>query len=214
MGKRRKKSRVFAQVRHLFLLKWEDATGKVHELRAWAKVRHAKRPVVIRLLADHVRRSIKLHGVGDTANCSGSVCTVHHAKAFPHPVEGHCDWTYTRVFVVSKVDYNGLPSECYVYEHDDPQMAKLNDSLGGQQKLLALIEKDGPREIILSPKRIRSKPGRPGKGRKKVGTRDPIKRQRMGRLRYAVAKLASQQPEEGSPILDLLAGKAAANAAA
>lgn len=187
-----KKSK-FARVRHTFLYRWEDANGKLRIIKAKAKVRHPAKSVILTVKPEHVRKSIRREGVGDTANCSMAVCAVDHEGAFPHKVEGHIDWTYTRAFVVSKVDRNGLASECYVYDHHD-DVAQLNDTKGGQQKLLTKLEADGPLQIVLTPKRIRSKVGRPGRGRKKVGTRDVESRLRGGKLRYAVAKLASEQP--------------------
>ena len=49
------------------------------------------------------------------------------------------DFNYTRLFVVSKLDEIGLPEECYVYEHNAGDIAKLNDSEDGQEKLLQMI---------------------------------------------------------------------------
>jgi hypothetical protein len=192
MRKRKSRSK-FAPIKHKFLYRWEDASGKRRTIEAWAKVREATRAVTLVVKPEHVLKSIRRKGVGDTANCSMAICAVDNAEAFPHQVEGHIDWTYTRAFVVSRVDRNGLPSECVVYDHND-DIARLNDSNNGQRKLLRQLEADGPREITLTPKRKRSKVGRPGKGRKKVGTRDVEQRLRGGKLRYAVAQLASEQP--------------------
>jgi len=189
------KKKKFAQVRHAFLYKYLDAAGKEHVIKAWAKVRLPSRAVAITLKSEHVERSMELGGIGHTATCSMAVCGTEHADQFPHHVEGHIDWTYTRAYVVSKVDREtGLPTECYVYEHND-SVAQLNDSAAGQMKLLKKLREDGPRTITLSPYRVRSAVGRPGKGRKKTGARDTEQRLRGGKLRYAVAKLASEQPE-------------------
>lgn len=187
------RKREFAPVRHKFLYRWEDAAGKQRVIEAWARVRHPRRAVSLTVEAKHVRRSIERDGIGDTANCSMAVCTCQHADAFPHAVEGHIDWTYTRAFVVSKVNRHGLPSECYVYDHND-EIARMNDSRGGQLKLLKLLEENGPRTITLTPKRMRSKPGRSGTPRGRTGARDVAKRLRGGKLRYAYAKLSSEQP--------------------
>ncbi len=111
-------------------------------------------------------------------------------EAFGHTVEGHVDFNYYRAFVVSKLDKNGLPSECYAYEHNRKDVAMLNDTAGGQKKLLALIERDGPITLELKPYRKRSAVGRPGKGRLKVGTRERIPA-KGARLRYAVMKMGA-----------------------
>lgn len=182
----------FAAIRHTFLYKWEDNNGKEHVIKAKAKVRHPSRAVTLTIKPEHVLKSIRRKGVGHTANCAMAICTTDHTESFPHKVEGHIDWTYTRAFVVSKVDRNGLPSECYVYDHWD-DVARLNDTLNGQQKLLRQLQEEGPRQITLTPKRLRSKKGRSGKGRKKTGARDIERRLRGGKLRYAVAQLASEQ---------------------
>lgn len=185
----------YAKVRHTFLYRWEDANGKMHVIRAKARVKHPSRAVVLTLRPEHVKKSIKREGVGDTANCTMAICASDHATSFPHAVEGHIDWTYTRAFVVSKVNRDGLPTECYVYDHRD-DIARFQDTAGGQTRLLSFLEKMGERQIVLFPKRIRSKKGRPGKGRKGSGARDVERRLRGGRLRYAVAQMASDRPGE------------------
>ena len=192
MRKRKSRSK-FAPIKHTFLYRWEDPSGKLRVIKARAKVRNATRAVTLDVKPEHVLKSIRRNGVGDTANCSMAICAVDNANAFPHSVEGHIDWTYTRAFVVSKVDKRtGLPTECVVYDHHD-DIARLNDFKNGQQKLLRQLQEEGTRQITLTPKRMRSKVGRPGGGRKKVGTRDIEQRLRGGKLRYAVAQLASEQ---------------------
>ena len=182
----------FAAVRHAFLYKWEDPSGKLRQIKAWAKVRHPTRAVTLTVKPEHVERSMRLDGVGNTANCSMAVCAVDSASSFPHKVEGHIDWTYTRAFVVSKTNKDGLPTECYVYDHWD-EIARLNDTQSGQQKLLKRLKEEGPRQITLTPKRVRSKKGRSGAHRPRTGTRSPeLRGKRGGRLRYATAHLASQ----------------------
>jgi hypothetical protein len=140
---------------------------------------------------------MRLDGVGDTAKCSMAICAADHAAAFPHPVEGHIDWTYTRAFIVSKLSpKTGLPSECYVYDHTDG-IARMNDTPGGQQRLLDALERDGERVIVLKPKRIRSRRGRSGRGRPITGRRDPAHRLRGAKLRYAVAARGRLPAAEG-----------------
>jgi hypothetical protein len=191
----RKSRSKFAPIKHTFLYRWEDPNGKLRVIKAKARVKNATRAVTLTVKPEHVLKSIRRNGVGGTANCAMAVCAVDHANAFPHPVEDHIDWTYSRAFVVSKIDRRtGLPIECVVYDHHD-DVARLNDSKNGQQKLLRRLQEEGPRQITLTPKRIRSKAGRSGNGRRGKGARDVEARLRGGRLRYAVAKLASEQPE-------------------
>jgi hypothetical protein len=176
-----------AKTRHPFLYYYTDTNGRRHTYKAWARVKHPSREVAIVLKPEHVRKSIRLEGVGDTAKCSMAICAADHAEAFPHPVEGHIDWTYTRAFIVSKLSRKtGLPSECYVYDHTDG-IARMNDTPGGQQRLLRVLKRDGKRVIVLKPKRIRSRPGRSGRNRPTTGRRDPEHRLRGAKLRYAVA---------------------------
>jgi hypothetical protein len=186
----RKSRSKFSPVRHPFLYELRfPANGKHVTKKAMAKVRYSHKPVTIELTAAHVRKSMKLKGVGNTSACSMAICAAQHADQFPHKVEGHIDWNYCRAFIVSKVDKAGLPSECYAYEHDD-EIAKLNDTAGGQRKLLALIERDGPITIKLKPYRKRSTKGRTGKGR---GTTDARKKiiGKGAKLRYAVAQFGA-----------------------
>ena len=171
MAKRKSRSK-FSSVRHPFLYHLIfPANGKKIVKRAMAKVRPAKRPVTIELTADHVRKSMRLEGAGRTDVCAGAICLSDHADAFGHKVEGHLDFQYARAFLVSKLDKIGLPAECYAYEHDHADIAKLNDSHGGQQKLLDIIERDGPIQIKLKPYRRRSKQGRSGALREATGAR-------------------------------------------
>jgi hypothetical protein len=163
--------RVFSQVRHRFRIAvTHPITGKTEVMKFWAKVRLAKKPVTLTLKSDHIEKSMKLGGVGDTTTCSMAVCSIMHAKEFPHPVTGYIDWQYSRVFISSKNDARGVPVECVAYEHSN-DIAHLNDDKGGQKKLLDMTKKDGPITIHLRPYRKRSKLGRPGKGRATTGKR-------------------------------------------
>jgi hypothetical protein len=185
-----------AKVRHPFLYRMENGDGTSKLRKAMAVVKYTTKPVDMVLTAAHMRKSIKAKGAGTTSACAVAICSYNHSDAFPHNVEGHIDFNYTRAFVVSKVDKTGLPSECYVYEHNARDIAFLNDSPGGQKKLLAMIEKDGPITVTLKPHRVRSEIGRPGKGRGTTGVRDPLKKNVKGaKLRYAVYKLGAMPVE-------------------
>lgn len=122
--------------------------GKSMTVRA--KVRYGKKPVDL-ILTDHdVERSIALNGVGDTRKCSMALCTMRHANDFvDHDVAGPVDWTYTRAAVVSK-EKEGLPFEVTVYAHSS-DVAKFQDSIDGQRRLLALLKEKGPMLIRLRP---------------------------------------------------------------
>lgn len=184
----------FSPVRHPFLYELHfPANGKRVVKKAMAKVRYSYKPVTLVLTADMVRRSMKLKGVGNTSTCSMAICAGQHADKFPHKVEGYIDWNYCRAFIVSKLDRAGLPSECYAYEHTDA-VAKLNDTAGGQRKLLEMIKRDGPITIELKPYRQRSTKGRPGSGRGVTGARRKVQG-KGARLRYAVAQFGAAPNE-------------------
>lgn len=188
--KKKAKAKV-AKVRHAFLYEMISGSGKARKRKAWATVKYTTKPVDMILTAAHIRKSMRAEGAGNTSSCAVAICTYNHEDAFGHSVEGHIDFQYSRAFVVSKTDKYGLPSECYVYEHNARNIAKLNDTPGGQQKLLDRIEKDGPITITLKPHRVRSEIGRSGKDRKTTGARDAMKGLKGAKLRYAVYKLGA-----------------------
>lgn len=186
-----KSRRKVIRVRHPFLYKMQFIDGKEVIKKAMAIVKPASKPVIIELEVPHVRESMKLHGVGNTSTCSVAVCAIRHSGAFPHKVEGHIDFQYSRCFVVTKLDKHGLPSHCVVYEHNAADIAKLNDTPGGQKKLLAMLERDGPMTILLKPYRARSIKGRSGKGRGITGARAKSVPGKGANLRYAFMQLGS-----------------------
>jgi hypothetical protein len=179
--------------RHKFSFHITGVDGKPQEIISWAKITRAKVPVELDLTADHVRRSIKLKGVGNTQTCSMAVCTIAQKDKFPHPVKGFIDWQYSRAYVVSKVGKDGLPIECVEYTHYD-DIAKLNDTKGGQKKLLAQLEANGDRTIKLSPTKDQTKYPSYRKNEGPRGERDGSRQPRThvlrgGKLRFAVAQL-------------------------
>lgn len=187
---------VYAPVRHAFLVQVVTGSGRVEIKKKMAKVRRARKQVTLVLTAGHVERSIKLGGRGDTGKCAMAICTYDHAKNFPHRVEGHVDWQYSRAFVVSKCDTLGLPSECYAYEHDSNIARKQDtpprksDGKTGQQLLLERIRKNGPVLVTLRPYRQRSVEGRVGHNRKSTGVRSPFKH--GAGQRYLIANVGAQ----------------------
>lgn len=153
-----------------------------------AKVADAKRSATLRLTAEDVRNSIAQKGVGNTQTCSMAICAKRQEAAFSHPVTGYVDWTNTRAYVVSKLNSDGTPSECVVYRHYD-NIARLNDTEGGQRKLLYDLITNGDRDITLVPVTAEPK----GRGGKATGTGKKRKQRvialRGANLRFAIAQL-------------------------
>lgn len=140
-----------------FQFKLMDSRGKLRVFTVRCRTRYATHYVDIVLTADHVRKSIKLKGVGNTQTCSMSICALDHADKFPHKVEGFIDWTYSRAAVAVTVDKKTqLPNKSVLYGHRS-QIAYLNDSPEGQLKLLKILEEDGPITIRLTPIRVRDR---------------------------------------------------------
>lgn len=168
-------------------------------------VKYADQGVDLLLDVPDVERSIELKGVGDTATCSMAVCVTRHAPVFDrHGVTGDVDWTYTRAAIVSKTDKEGMPSECVVYGHNS-DIAKYQDNAAGQQRLLALLQQDGPMHIRLLP--LKGKKARAAKKRRKADgivprrpkrPSEPGKRLRGAKLRYATAMRGLSPEEEAS----------------
>lgn len=173
------------QQKHAFRFR-VGSTGKI--LTHWAKVINAKQDVYLPLKAEHVRRSIDLRGAGNTQTCSMAVCALANSECFPHKVEGYIDWFYRRAFVVSRLDKNGIPSECYVYAHSDG-IGQMNDTPGGQRKLFNQLEKAGGERIIhLRPVRATDSGTRSPPNGQRDGSRTKVQ-PRGAKLRFAVAEL-------------------------
>jgi len=190
---KKRKSKV-AKARHPFLYRLENGDGTSKVRKAWATVEYTTKPVDLVLTAAHVRKAMNANGAGSTSACAMAICTYNHADAFSHSVEGHIDFNYSRALVVTKLDKQGLPCKCRVYEHNARNIARLNDTPGGQQKLLDLILRDGPITVTLKPHRVRSEVGRSGRTRVATGARDPLKGMKGAKLRYAVYKLGAIPP--------------------
>jgi len=170
-------------IRHAFRIKIAH-TGKI--ITHWVKVIEAKHDVFIPLKAEHVSRSITLGGAGNTQTCTMAICAKANENCFPHVVEGTIDWFYTRAFVVAQVDRNGMPLTCYVYAHSDG-IGRMNDTPGGQRKLLKELEASGDRIIHLRPLKPRTDRRSPQAGRRD-GSRTKVTTLRGPRLRWAVAQ--------------------------
>ena len=177
------------RAKHSFRIRVEGLDGKPQEIISWAKVIDAKQAVDLDLTAAHVKRSIELKGIGNTRTCAMAVCTNQQSAKFPHKVTGDVDWQYARAYIVTKTK-NGLPIECVRYTHGD-EIAKLNDTKGGQRKLLEDLQKNGDRVIHLAiPTKQKWNPKYRPQGNRD-GTRSPktLFNLRGGKLRHAVATL-------------------------
>ncbi|SRR5580765_19969 len=177
--------------RHPFRFRIEGDEGETKIFTAWAKIRFTRKPVTLTLTAADVRKSIAAKGIGNTQTCSMAMCAKRLADEFDHPVEGYIDWQYRTAQVVSRIDREtGLPSECVPYVHNNG-VAHLNDTKGGQKKLLKILERDGPMKIKLIPRKPRhgeAKRGAPEGRRDGSRTPRPIASQ-GAKLRFAMAKL-------------------------
>ena len=137
--------------RHNFSFKLRLPDGETKILSIPTPVIRARKAVALELTAEHVRESMRLKGVGDNTKCTMAVCARAHKEAFPHPVDGFIEWNFRTAYVVSKTSpVTGMPVQCVVYEHNN-NVAQLNDTKHGQQKLLADLEANGPRLISLRP---------------------------------------------------------------
>jgi len=119
--------------------------------------------------------------------CPMAFCLRGNAKAFPHPIDhGMVDFNYASAFVISKSAANGLPRECHSYWHSQGWIAKMNDSLRGQRRLLRHIEQSGPITIELKPPHLYAykPPKTTGDKRKRKGDRHGITG-KFGNRRYA-----------------------------
>jgi hypothetical protein len=188
-----KRQRVPPPPRHTFHFKLEGNDGKFKTFSIAVKVYRAKKRVQLTLTAADVEKSMQLDGVGNTQTCSMAICGVRHKDAFPHDVEGFIDWQYRSAFVVSKIGKDGLPSQCYAYQHSS-KIAHLNDTEGGQKKLLDDLKKNGDKIITLLPIKYRTNltPNRQSGS----GERKPRAHSLKGQAaRFATAFLGAAPPQ-------------------
>lgn len=127
-------------------------------------------PVPISLTSQDVLIAVAQKGHGDASRCAGAVCGKRHGHLFPHPVL-FIDWTPSRAYVVTKLDKNGMPSECVTYIHRD-EVASLFDRPSGYKQLLKQIDSNGGElKITLTPAHLYArndggkKPNRTGSNR-------------------------------------------------
>lgn len=133
--------------RHTFRFKVE--TGEVIE--APAKVVAGAKHVELVLNEQHILKSLKDDGQGNTQKCAMAVCSKDHREAFGHDFI-YVDWLDSKAFFVTETK-NGLPSKCIAYSHHD-NVAKLFDTKAGLKRLLAEIRENGPKVIRLHPPKV------------------------------------------------------------
>jgi hypothetical protein len=137
--RKRKKFRV---CKHKFY--FYDDLGGQYEIAA--KVIPATESVAPVLTPNHVRRSMRLKGRGNSQTCSGSICMIENKGLFPHNVVGYSDFTDVRAWIMSKWEPKkggGINAECVQYAHSAGWLSKANDRSGGAQSLLADLEAEG-----------------------------------------------------------------------
>lgn len=200
MSQKTTKKKVRKSPRHIFRFEIESVEegSKPKIITHPARVKKATREVTLTLTAKDVERSIRLHGAGNTAKCSMAVCAHRQKDQFPHDVHGFIDWQYHRAYVVTKLDREGFPAECVCYQHCD-EIARLNDTPGGQQKLLERLREKGDRTIKLTPPRKTQnrtrepKTAHPGRNSPQPASlpAETMKRHVGARLRYATLKVGA-----------------------
>lgn len=175
--------------RHTFRFKVEN--GEVIE--APAIVVPGKRDVHLTLTADHIKKSVKLRGQGNTQKCAMAVCSKEHRDSFGHDFI-YVDWLDTKAYFVTETK-NGLPSKCIVYAHHDT-VAPLFDTRAGLNKLLKEIEEKGPKVIKLYPPRIYSASEKQTANRStRTGERSKTIRAKGAALRFARLQLGAAPQE-------------------
>lgn len=150
MSRKRKNALELLPVPHGFRYYVQTLSGSPIERIVKAKVYRGITEVEIEMTVEHVRRSLLLNGSGNAGLCAGAVCLASSQASFGHLVTGHAEWIYTRVYIVSKVDREGNPLECVVYQHNDGA-AEMFDTVEGQMKLLRDLAEHGPKKIKLTP---------------------------------------------------------------
>jgi len=141
--------------RHAFPFEVPLNNGKIQKVKILAKVRHATKAVDLELTEPDVDKAMKMKGRGNMATCAMAQCADRLSEQFPHGYVGFIDWLLKTTFVASKLNAQGLPIECYKYEHRD-NVAHLFDDKDGEKMLIAKIRENGGKLVIkLKPARFR-----------------------------------------------------------
>ena len=180
--------------RHPFRWVIPGLDGKEKMISVYTPVTLAKDEVELTLTADDVRKSIEEKGAGNAMTCAMAQCVHRNSTSFSHPVIGAIEWTTTGAFIVTKLSpRTGMPTRCIKYWHRD-KVARLNDSPGGQKKLLKIIEANGPLTVTLLPAKHRPyQPRSNGEARNGNKTRQTFGIGASARFTYALLRGAVKQ---------------------
>jgi hypothetical protein len=120
---------------------------------------------------------------GMAVTCANSMCALReNGNAFPHDVF-MVEFTDTRAYVVSKLNKNGVPVQCYRYAHKEGAFQKLYDTKGKNRLAkMSGVEKD----FVLTPPPVQRRA--PGQGVSHGGTSGPNGRAGKVMSRKAVAR--------------------------
>lgn len=181
------------QMRYPFHFTFTKPDGERREFRMWVRARYGTHQVTIHLDKPHVLKSKRLHGTGNTQTCSVAVCGHDHRDSFRHEVD-LIDFTARRAAISTRPNKkSGMPVDCVIYSHNRTDVADLNDSKGGHDKLLEMIDRDGPIPITFYPLKSRRRSAQArAKARAKAKPRpEPTERRHGNRAkrRFAVAQL-------------------------
>jgi len=139
------------QMRYPFIFTFQTPDGKPQQLTLPVPMRYATHPVALTLDKPHVLESKRLHGSGNTQTCSVAICGCQHKHAFKHPVY-LIDFTAARAAVATRpAKRTGIPVDCIMYRHSRADIADINDMKDGHDRLLEMIDRDGPITINLYP---------------------------------------------------------------
>jgi len=184
-----------------FSMHMKRPDGSIQPITVPTVTRPAKKAVTLTLTAEHVQKAIDLRGVGTTTECAMALCSFAHRDSFPHVVNGHIEWTLRRAYVVEKLK-GGLPATSVAYDHHESivldgkrtSIARLNDSYGGQRRLLAWLKANGPLDVTLRPPPAHQPP----RNRVHVKRTGPVKPRgpngahgRYARMNTGIAELAA-----------------------
>lgn len=171
--------------KHVF--KFKTDLGQVYKFPVI--VSYPKTGTEITLKASHAKKSIQLGGVGNCQTCTVSCCVMDNPDAFPKKIGTVVDWTYSRVYIATRYNSNGAPTHAIAYRHNRGDIAKRNDTPGGQKSILCELEANGPQVIMLLPMRKRGNSGGYGGRGQKTGERTPPAVTGIGaERRFAFAK--------------------------
>lgn len=171
--------------RHTFRFKVENG----ETINAPAIVVPGRKNIELVLTKEHIAKSLRDNGQGNTQKCAMAVCSKEHRESFGHDFI-YVDWLDTKAYFVTETK-NGLPSKCIAYAHHD-NVAPLFDTKAGMRRLLKEIEEKGPKTIKLYPPKIYRDANHGGKSHRasaQNGQRTKTIRMKGAALRFARLQL-------------------------